>query len=268
MARIRPLFIANQLKNTILDAVDYVQGKRDPLIPPRRLSFVFGGDFKSIGKEFLGYFQLFGMQPNDRVLDVGCGIGRMALALTGYIRSGSYEGFDIIGSAIDWCKESITPAHPQFRFTHADIFNKSYNSGGKVQPSNFTFPYPDKSFDFAFLTSVFTHMFPKDIAHYMSELSRVIKPGGRCLITWFLVNNESARLVDSGKSRLPMTHICPGYCTINRKTPEYAVGIPEIDAIEFYIRNGFSTEPIHYGTWCGRQGMSFQDIIVATRNRE
>ena len=41
--------------------------------------------------------------------------------------------------------------------------------------------------DVAFLTSVFTHMLPEDVEHYLDELARVLKPGGRTLITWFLL---------------------------------------------------------------------------------
>ena len=41
-----------------------------------------------------------GLRPGDRVLDVGSGVGRMAVALTRYLDVGSsYEGFDVDAEA-------------------------------------------------------------------------------------------------------------------------------------------------------------------------
>ena len=36
-----------------------------------------------------------GLKPSHRFLDVGCGIGRMALPLSDYLENGMYYGFDI-----------------------------------------------------------------------------------------------------------------------------------------------------------------------------
>ena len=37
-----------------------------------------------------------GLKPEHRVLDIGCGVGRVALPLTRYLTSGTYDGFDIV----------------------------------------------------------------------------------------------------------------------------------------------------------------------------
>ena len=43
-------------------------------------------------------------RPGERVLDVGCGIGRMARPLAGYLTGdGSYDGFDVNREGIRWC---------------------------------------------------------------------------------------------------------------------------------------------------------------------
>ena len=50
----------------------------------------------------------------NSVLDVGCGIGRMAIPLARYLNTdGKYEGFDIIPENIAWCQRAITPRYPQ-----------------------------------------------------------------------------------------------------------------------------------------------------------
>jgi ubiquinone/menaquinone biosynthesis C-methylase UbiE len=43
---------------------------------------------------------------------------------------------------------------------------------------DFTLPVPDKSVDRIALGSVFTHLFEREIVHYMREIGRVLKPNG------------------------------------------------------------------------------------------
>jgi hypothetical protein len=81
-----------------MDALDPWRGH---LTSPRRLIFVGPGDYRKTGEEFLGYFRSLGrLKPTDRVLDLGCGIGRMAVPLTRYLTTGSYEGIDIVSPRV------------------------------------------------------------------------------------------------------------------------------------------------------------------------
>ena len=66
-------------------------------------------------------------------------------------------------SQVDWAQRTITARYPNFTFQNADIFNKWYNPGGAFAASEYRFPYDDESFDFIFLTSVFTHMLAPDV---------------------------------------------------------------------------------------------------------
>src|SRR5438874_4060962 len=77
------------------------------MIPPASMIFVGSGDFRQIGRVFRDYFiELGDLQPGDRVLDIGCGIGRMAIPLTKYLsKNGEYWGIDIVKHGIDWCQE-------------------------------------------------------------------------------------------------------------------------------------------------------------------
>ena len=239
-------------------------------VPPRRMiTFIGGGDFQKIGQEFLGHFvQLGGLVAEDVVLDVGCGVGRMALPLTRVLSgSGCYEGFDIAHEEIAWCQKHITTRFPAFRFQHVDLFNSVYNPGGVLQPSTFRFPYADQTFSFVFLTSVFTHLLPPELTHYAEEIARVIRPGGRVLVTFFLLNNESRRLIEEGQSTLPFKHNVGGALTTDPRKPESAVAYDQDEVRALFERLGFTLKSIHYGSWCGRTGyLSYQDIVVAERN--
>jgi SAM-dependent methyltransferase len=115
------------------------------MVPPRRLrGFIGSSDYRATG-EFLSYFRnLCGLQPQHRVLDVGCGIGRMAVPLTEYLSSAdSYEGIDIVPQGIAWCSVNITPKFPNFRFQLADVFSKYYNPVSRTLASEYRFPFPD-----------------------------------------------------------------------------------------------------------------------------
>ena len=239
------------------------------LLPPEDAIFIGGGDFQRIGEEFFGYLVgLGGLRPHDRVLDVGCGIGRLAIPLTRYLKApGSYDGLDIVPLGIDWCREQITPRHPRFRFHLADVFNRSYNPRGRLDASTYAFPFLPASFDFVFLTSVFTHMLPADLENYLYEISRVLRRGGKCLITYFLVNAESAALMEAGRSQFPFKYRRGGYRTISRHRPEDAVCYEEGFIRTLHQKYGLPIEgSIRYGSWCGRADfLSHQDIVLAVR---
>ena len=227
------------------------------------------GDFEAIGEEFFRYFvNLCGLEPNQRVLDVGCGAGRMALPLTRYLRDGgSYEGFDLLEEHIRWCCDHIAARHPRFRFVHADVRSPMYNPKGRFAPSGYRFPFESESFDFAFLTSVVTHMLPAGTDRYLSEVARVLRPGARCLITWFLLDAEAERRIRLGTSPTRFAHELGGCRVVDAGVPESAVAYLENDVRELYDRNRLEiVEPIRWGGWSGRaEHLSSQDIVIAVR---
>ncbi len=242
----------------------------DELTPPKRLvSAVGGGDFEGVGQEFFKYFvELAGLKPNARILDVGSGSGRMAVPLTKYLnQDGSYDGFDIVPDGVKWCIKKITPKYPKFNFQLADVYNEVYNPQGTYQAADYRFPYPDESFDFIFLTSVFTHLLPRDMEHYLSEIVRVLKVNGRCFITFFLLNQESLQLTGEKRGVANFEYSGEGYKTVDPAHPEEAIAFPEEFIISLYGKYGLKVkEPIHYGAWCGRQNfLSYQDIVIAVK---
>jgi len=255
----------------ISDVADRVRGRRDPGIPPRRSrDFVGGGDFRATGQEFLGHLRtLADLQPTDRVLEVGSGIGRIALPLTEVLSDrGSYNGLEIVKRGVRWCEANISATHPNFRFDHADIANGTYNRRGRTPADTYRFPFPRDSFDLAVLTSVFTHLLSPTVEHYVAELQRVVAPGGRILATFYLLDGESERLMQEGRAEISFPYERGDARVMDEHAPENAVAFPERYSLDLFERHGFRVrQPIHYGSWSGRTGtLSHQDIIVVRRD--
>jgi SAM-dependent methyltransferase len=260
------------VKYFVLDHWEVVSGKRDSLTPPARFQNFVGiaGLHRQVGQEFVDYFvRLCGLRPMHHVLDVGSGFGRMAAPLTRVIdKCGSYNGVEIFRPAVEWCDRHIHRRFSNFRFHHADVWNSAYNPKGKVLARNDTFPFPNALHDFVFLTSVFTHMLPPDVERYLAEIARVLKPGARGLLTFFLLDDESLALVASGLVELPFVKYDDEIYVTNPQILEAAVGYPESRVRKSLAEHGLSIlEPIHYGNWCGRdRHLSYQDIIVIEKN--
>jgi ubiquinone/menaquinone biosynthesis C-methylase UbiE len=234
-------------------------------LPPDELIQAVGGGFQRVAFEFLDYFiRLANLKPTERILDVGCGIGRMAYALAGYLSLlGRYQGFDVVDKLIEWPRRNISNTYPNFRFRKVDLYNKWYNPTGKLRPDSFRFPYENNAFDFVLLCSVFTHMLPRSVTHYLEEIYRVLATNGRCLCTAFLINSESQRLIQEGKSTLQLVHPYQNHFVKNADVPEETIGYKEPILLDIIDKCNVKIERVEYGSWCGRAHyLSFQDIII------
>ncbi|MBI5915141.1 MAG: class I SAM-dependent methyltransferase [Bacteroidetes bacterium] len=187
-------FAVRRLYYLPLDTWEAVTGQRGGLAPPRGLIYTGGGDFKQSGERTLANFKEFcNLKPSHHVLDVGSGIGRIALPLTQFLdkKNGSYEGFDVVKKGVDWCTQNIAAHHLNFRFRYISLDNDLYRTNGD-SAARFRFPYDSDRFDLAIVNSVFTHMLPEEVGNYLGEIHRVMRPGGVCYATFFLFDEKTA----------------------------------------------------------------------------
>jgi ubiquinone/menaquinone biosynthesis C-methylase UbiE len=234
-------------------------------LPPWWLRDVGPSDFEATGQEFLNLFiQLGKLQPDEWVLDIGCGCGRMALPLTRYLSpAGFYLGMDITQNPLLWCQEKISGRFPNFQFLHMDLYNKRYNPQGNYLAKDYVFPFQAESFDFIFLTSVFTHLLPEDTQNYLREIARLKSPKGRVLMTFFLLNPAQQELARQGLNEIDFKYGSGPYRLRNELIPESAVAYEEAYLRELIAQAGLSLAESHYGRWSGRvDGLSFQDILI------
>ncbi len=137
------------------------------------------------GKELIYKMMAFGVNwKNARVLDLGCGNGRLAASLT-ELPITSYVGIDPIVECIDFCKESFSQ-YSKFTFEHIDLQNSMYNPKGQIKSDVYSFPFADKSFDIIIALSVFTHLQSlSEAKNFIKEMYRLLNLDGFSLTTWF-----------------------------------------------------------------------------------
>ncbi len=229
------------------------------------MDFVGHSDFVATGDEFLAHFvTLGGLGPDERVLDAGCGIGRMARPLAGYLAdAGSYDGFDVNADGIAWCELRYRD-RPNFHFVLSDIRNAVYNPGGSLAAGEYRFPYDDDSFDFVFATSLFTHLVTGEALHYLDEVARVLAPRARVLLTFFVLDEESRSLIDSGRSARAFVALDDHSAVVDPELPEAAIAYDKAWLLEAFEARGLRDLVVHPGSWSGREpATSYQDIVTA-----
>ncbi len=242
------------------------------LVPPLHLRWRYYGSARR--GDYLGHaataareLLAAGLRPWHRVLDVGCGPGPLAVGLLPHLTAGTYDGLDVHAEAVAWCQKAIAARQPRFRFRHADLRNATYNPRGRLRASEYRFPYDDGTFDFAFLGSVCTHLLPDEAAHYLREVSRVLRPGGRCLVSFYLLTDESLGGLAAGTSWLPFTHRLDGGRSrvIDPHNPGAAIAHAEDRVRGWYADAGLCIEgPVRRGRWWDG-GVHQQDVVAAVK---
>jgi SAM-dependent methyltransferase len=97
---------------------------------------------------------------DKRILDFGCGSGRVIRRFLDVADVAELHGCDIDASCIEWVKSNLAPE------VNAVL-------SGALPP----LPYPDEHFDLVYATSVFSHL-ADSWAAWLLELRRILRPGG------------------------------------------------------------------------------------------
>lgn len=227
----------------------------------------FGGTkFVRLGKSFADELVAQAdLKPDCKVLEIGCGCGRNAFGLSDRLNDGSFFGVDIDMPSIRSARQNVFLRKKRYTFEYLDVDNPEYNPKGRYKASEYRFEYPDNTFDVIFLVSVVTHLLPRDLENYISEISRMLKPGGRLVFTTFLMDIA--------------THFGPvqfeygegPWRSAHKEIPEICVGY-YLDYLDRTMTDSGLTrlvEPlastVGQRTLTGRTTDFDQDIVIATK---
>ncbi|HWB51430.1 MAG TPA: methyltransferase domain-containing protein [Stellaceae bacterium] len=165
-----------------------------PCPPQEFLDYIGSGaagrrGFLQVGAINLVELLYFGMIPRgDRriLVDLGCGCGRTALALAPVLKPGdAYVGYDTWHKGIEWATEHLSSRYPTLHFFAFPADNRA-RRGGYQADHTYPVDLADNTADTVTANSLFTHLRLPAATTYLREIYRVLKPGGRAFLTWFL----------------------------------------------------------------------------------
>ena len=239
-------------------------------LPPEEFIGLVGSrvakDYESTG---LHVFELVrdrcSVKPWHHVLDIGSGSGRVAVHFTRYMNAaGTYDGFDIVLPMVEWCQENISNRFPHFRFQYAPLSNTHYSGVGS-DAQTYKFPYADNTFDVVFAASVFTHLMPASAEQYARETARVLKPEGRALLTFYIINDESRRQRANGEKIIPFAYERGDHALQSEDNPEGVIAFEERRAISLLEAAGLRIDRFSYGFWRKAGGWTYQDAFLVSK---
>lgn len=247
---------------------------RIPAEPHRRGGKVSYAEWAHV----IGIFQALigqqcGWREDLRMLDVGCGSGLLAIASEPFVGKGRYTGIDVSASQVAFCREHY--AGQPCDFLHLDTANPFY--APEQTPEPLAWPLDDASFELVTALSVWTHFREEEARFYLAELARVLRPGGRALVTLFLLDADYHRSLPRPEGLASRFHGLPvarwlfdraAYgssswrCPAWADVPEQAIAI-DSDAWQALVEDcGLRVRDLLPGNWKERPGAFFQDVVV------
>lgn len=234
--------------------------------PPNVLAAVGDVDYLASGKH---YAQMMldkcGLNSTSHVLDVGCHSGRMAAPLTQILGSdGRLVGFDVVPTGVEYAQRAFSQ-HPSFSFQCFDFNNGMYNGGGTAE---FILPYENDSFDIALAVSVFTHTIQEHTEKMLREITRLVRPGGYTLFTYFILDEESETAIARGAAERKFPYDWGNWRSDDNSVRCFANAYKRPWLEQEYKKNGLILVESIRGHWAARhEPQSHQDALIARKER-
>ncbi len=179
-----------------------------------------------------------------RVLDLGCGLGRHSLL---FARAG------LVVDAFDSSSEAVREVDSRSRSEGLDVTVR--------QGDMHSLPYPDATFDCLFAFHVIYHTDAAGLARVVSEIRRVLAPGGELFVT--LNSTASPQLGDPRLRRVAANVV------VKTEGPE--AGVPHIYLAEAEVQNlmsGLAVRLFYHKEEIGPDWRGAHYFVLAGKPRE
>lgn len=129
------------------------------------MSIAIGGEYDAIGKLECALLKSLGLGDGSFLIDVGCGSGRLAVQIKDV--DCQYTGIDVVEDLLNYARS--TCKRPDWKF---------------AEVVGFSIPEGDAVADFVCFFSVITHLTHADSFRYLQDAARVLRPGGKIVISF------------------------------------------------------------------------------------
>lgn len=285
MKQMFPKFILERIPYSLLDKY-YLKLDKQHIRKTKNIRLIPNENKRKGGKysyaewaHVIGIFQtLFFIHltkhQDNSILDIGCGTGLLGIAGEPFLgENGNYVGVDVKKRHIDFCRNYFDSS--KFHFIHLEANNPAYASHQKTKQVKWE--VASHQFDLITALSVWTHLNEEDALFYFKEVSRGLKPMGKAIITFFLLDEayektlplrskKKGRYHMSGQNRWIFDRQAYGssswFCPTWAKIPEEAIGVTS-EGLENLLKHTLLEKIAYYpGNWKEIPGMYFQDIVV------
>jgi SAM-dependent methyltransferase len=232
---------------------------------------VGGGDPEKVAAEVVAMISNHAtLNAVGSILDLGCGCGRIATALTQHLRGQArYVGVDIVPALIEFGRKFITPRYPHFKFLLLDQGNLTYDSWRPKQSqtdiAKLSEAHPHGSVDLAISVSLFTHLDYASAVEILAALADLLVHDGRAFITIFVLDAEAKEGIEHGRTGFTFKHRTPSGRLYAEKVddPTYAVAYDRGEIDKLIHSAGCALERWVRGYWSqGGPGEIFQDVLI------
>lgn len=230
-------------------AFDPLDGKHAHLYPPAALrarvhgapdlaSYLVNGQTIARDLSQLLRSRLVRVVNDAKVLDFGCGPGRVVTWLQPEHPGWEFHGADIDPEAIGWASRNLGALG-------------HFVCNAAAPP----LPYPDDAFDFVYSISIFTHLPEQMQFDWLTELARVTRPGGYLALT------------THGERLVPLGYLIPEagfYYLVGEDTD----GLPSFYQTAFHTHDYIRREWSRYlkvKTILSQALCRHQDIVICRR---
>jgi SAM-dependent methyltransferase len=168
-------------------------------------AFSFYREIKKYGSDFGKV-----LTPDSRILDFGCGWGRIIRFFLKEVKADNLHGIDVTPQMIDFCREL-------FRYGNFSICNP-------LPPTEFA----DESFDIIYAYSVFSHLSESVHIRWVEEFSRILKPGGI-----FIATTQARHFIEFCRSLQDRTHESGWHRALSKAFLDTKVALADYDNGKF-----------------------------------